>query len=825
MDRPWITTGVCVGLVLLITLLYVQTYRHDFTVCDDNDYIWKNANVMQGLNPDGKSWAGVKWAWEEPHAGNWHPLTWMSHMLDWQLFGTWQPKNLRYVDSWAGGHHLVNMGIHCANAVLLFLALRLMTGGLWPCVAVTALFAAHPLRVESVAWAAERKDVLCGLFWMASMLAYACYVRRRPLLRSSRAEAAGTLGIYLLITLFFGLALLAKSMAVTLPCVFLLLDAWPLNRWRKAMWPSGPGGGLDLVSASRLLIEKLPWFAMAGYDCWQTVIGQNKGVALNSFEGLPLGPRLFNALLSLAAYLGQVFWPARMAVFYPHMYILKNGTDKGGWSGWDASAYVQAAIGAILLVNVTGAVIWFWRKGYLAVGWFWFLGTLMPVIGIVQVGTQARADRYTYLPMIGLYLMIVWLLKAAAERWPQTRIALATASVLVFTMLSAVTFKQVSYWINSYVLFEHAVDVTDHNWFAYNHLGIQYDHDGLEVVTPDRTAGSPLRNTVAFALKRHNLETAEPLAAREALLDLAAETFRDAIKIKPDYDFANNNLGVYYARKTSPENLKLAEKYFRLGIQSNPRYADAFSNLALILRRERELDESIAFSKKCFEIRYDRASDHNNLCETYIEKGDFESALSENTIALQCDRNFPGAWMNRARILIGRKKLDEAAKCLQRLNEIDAKAPETNETGVLLAVAKSLDLGHPDETHDLRFLDAWKQLANIHLKLNHRDEVAECERRMIAINPVMGRFRLGAQCADLKRFDEAIDWYTQIIANYGNLPEIYQVYYARSAAYELKGDLKRARDDLDACARLAPQEPVIQERLRTTRARLANPQE
>ena len=173
------------------------------------------------------------------HAGNWHPLTWMSHMLDWQLFGTWQPQNRCYVNSWAGGHHLVSMGIHCANAVLLFLALRLMTGTIWPCVVVAALFAAHPLRVESVAWAAERKDVLCGLFWMASMLAYAFYGRRRPLLQSSPPEAAGTLGIYLLITLFFGLALLAKSMAVTLPCVFVLLDPWPLDRWRKALSPSG----------------------------------------------------------------------------------------------------------------------------------------------------------------------------------------------------------------------------------------------------------------------------------------------------------------------------------------------------------------------------------------------------------------------------------------------------------------------------------------------------------------------------------------------------------------------------------------------------------
>ena len=239
MDRPWLTAGALLRAVLLITLLYVQTAGHEFTVCDDNVYIYKNPmGSPSGLN-FGANQRNGHWAFADAHEGNWHPLTWMSHMLDWQMLGTWEPENKRYVDSWPGGHHLVSMGIHCANAVLLFLALRLMTGTLWPSFVVAALFAVHPLRVESVAWAAERKDVLCGLFWMASMLAYAFYARRRPFGESSPPEVAGTLGIYLLVTVLFGMALLAKSMAVTLPCVFLLLDAWPLDRWRKALWPPG----------------------------------------------------------------------------------------------------------------------------------------------------------------------------------------------------------------------------------------------------------------------------------------------------------------------------------------------------------------------------------------------------------------------------------------------------------------------------------------------------------------------------------------------------------------------------------------------------------
>ena len=278
MDRVGLTASICLGLVVLVTILYVQTARHDFTVCDDNVYIYDKPQIVSGL-----TWENVKWAFGDAHEGNWHPLTWISHMLDWQLFseGSWQPENLKYGYSWPGGHHLVGMGIHCINVVLLFLALRLMTGTLWPSLFVAVLFAAHPLRAESVAWAAERKDVLCGLFWMSSLVSYALYARRpRRHATSLGAGAASALAIhpgrshrhdlalfagqcvhghecssrrlffrvpwsaqfvqiggYSLVTLFFGLGLTAKSMIVTLPCVLLLLDVWPLNRWLVSLPP------------------------------------------------------------------------------------------------------------------------------------------------------------------------------------------------------------------------------------------------------------------------------------------------------------------------------------------------------------------------------------------------------------------------------------------------------------------------------------------------------------------------------------------------------------------------------------------------------------
>jgi protein O-mannosyl-transferase len=804
--RPWQTAGICLGLVISVVLLYVQTCRHDFTVCDDNDYIWKNPPVMRGLNPDGKpwnqwkNWAGIKWAWDDSHAGNWHPLTWVSHMVDWQVFGEWQPENKRYVNSWAGGHHLVNMAIHCANAVLLFLALRLMTGTIWPCVVVAVLFAVHPLRVESVAWAAERKDVLCGLFWMATMLTYAFYARRRPLLQSPWPETLGTLGIYALTTLWFGLALLAKSMAVTLPCVLLLLDAWPLDRWRRALWPAGPraGGEPNFLSASRLLAEKLPWFGMVYYDCLQTVVGQDKGVALNSLDGLPMVPRLINALISIGAYLRQFVWPTDMAPFYPHPHMYE-----GGWCAW---TYFQAVIGGVILAVVTVAVIWFWRKSYLAVGWFWFLGALVPVIGILQVGTQARADRYTYLPMIGVYLMLVWLLKEVADRWSRSRIVLAAVAVPVFSVLGIITFQQVSYWINSYVLFEHTAAVTDHNWFAYNHLGIQYDHDGNELMKHDVQAGTRQSDTIAFALKKWNLQEIDPGAA-QTLLDRSADNFQSAIDIKPDYDFGNNNLGVYYARKPSPEDLALAAKYFRGALRSNRRYADAYNNLGIVLRRQGDvllrkgkeskdktmedrgrdmLQEAIASHLKGQEIRNDRASDHNNLCEAYLALDDWDDAKTQNELALTCDPNFVGAWFIRARLFQKKaesyKQNSELAKAAQCYEEI-AKSYES---------IVRIDRDSPDS--------------------------------------IVTRFQLAAAYIELKQFDRAIRCYTEVLEMFKANPRVaqggaaLQVLVARGQAYELKGDLNRAKEDFEEVARLVPQNPEVQEKVRAIREKLASPQ-
>ena len=679
-----------------------------------------------------------------------------------------------------------------------------------------------------MAWAAERKDVLCGLFWMASMLAYAGYARRR-LIRSTSFPTAvwiaifmgmmfillvlmlfvlpdvkvmtylamvavligiavagmlidtsvdspswmarlAEIGSYLLVTLFLPLGLMSKSMIVTLPCVFILLDIWPLRRWERAEWPPGRRqGGRDMGAMIWLVAEKIPWFAMVLGDGYITVYGQNKGVALNSFEGLPMGVRLLNAVESCGEYLRQAVWPTGLAPFYAHPHMIPDG--------WTREFFLKFGISCALLAAITFSAIWFFRqRPFLVVGWFWFLGTLMPVIGIIQVGTQARADRYTYLPMIGVYLMVAWLLMEVAQRWPKTRLALAAGSVVVLIALSAVTFRQVGYWVDSYKLFEHAVQVTDRNYFGYNHIGIAYDSDAKNITTmdaneaeelfdhlakdfnrkswrisargasgelldhlpedfhgPPKNLDKSLRHLLAYADSAEDFKEAARklslLQKQQLLFDYSADAFEATLIIKPDYDFGNNNLGVYFARKSSKDDLEAAEKYFTNALKYNQRYADAYNNNGIILVREgtellakgmipeaeKKFDDAIACHKQGLGVRDDRASDHNNLCRAYMARSDLrfkqgdlkhanadlDNALNETSYALlKCDPNFLGAWINRAQIYVKQKKLDEAVDCVRRMIAIAPKAPET--FSAQLTIAKHcVDANQPDKAIEL----------------------------------------------------------------------------------------------------------------------------
>jgi len=415
-------------LVLAVAAVYSRTMNHGFIAYDDDTYILNNPEVTGGL-----SWTGLRWAFGY-HAGNWHPLTWLSHMVDSQMFGLW-----------AGGHHLVSAGFHAVNAVLLMVVLRALTGALWRPAAVAALFALHPLRVESVVWAAERKDVLSALFWLLAIGAYLRHVRRPDTRR------------YLLALGLFAVGLTAKPMLVTLPFVLLLLDWWPLGRTLPHRERHSPRAVFaDAPAVRALFVEKLPFFAVSLLSSLVTLRGQTVGVI--PFVTPDFATRLANAATSYVRYLGAFAWPDGLAFLYPYPR-----------AGIPWLVAVAAAAGIAL---VSAAVLFFGRRRpYLPFGWLWYLGTLVPVIGLIQVGGQARSDRYTYLTMIGLAVALIWL---AGDLWPRGRWARLALSGVFALSLAALAGASASYarvWRDSTTLFEYTVGVTKDNFIVLNNLG------------------------------------------------------------------------------------------------------------------------------------------------------------------------------------------------------------------------------------------------------------------------------------------------------------------------------------------------------------------
>ena len=392
-----IVLWLCLLLIVSVAAVYVRTAGFEFVDYDDMGNIKTSPKVPGGLTGD-----GIKWAFTTMYGSNWFPLVWLSFMLDRTIFGVW-----------AGGFHLVNVALHIANTVLLFLVLRRYSGAKWASFFVAAFFGLHPLHVESVAWVTERKDVLSTLFWMLTMLAYVRYVE------------GPTVGRYVAIVALYALGLMTKSMLVTLPFVLLIMDYWPLRR----LWPEEAGPG---VPVGRLLLEKSPLFIMSAASCVVTFIAQKAGGAVTRLSAIPLGYRISNALVSYCEYIWKMFRPVGLAVFYPHP--VKE------FAGWKVAAALA------LLLTVTAAVILLHRRRYLLAGWLWYLGTLVPVIGIVQVGTQAMADRYTYIPLTGIFIMLVWFAGDIVSQWRHRGLIAAVAGSAILGVTSVMTFVQVGYW-------------------------------------------------------------------------------------------------------------------------------------------------------------------------------------------------------------------------------------------------------------------------------------------------------------------------------------------------------------------------------------------
>jgi tetratricopeptide (TPR) repeat protein len=554
-------------LFLLVAGVFLPAVSHDFITYDDPAYVTGNAHVTGGL-----AWANVRWAFHSTEASNWHPLTWLSHMADCQVFG---------LHPW--GHHLTSVLLHATNAALLFIVLRMMTGAPWRSLFVAALFGLHPLHVESVAWVSERKDVLSTTFWMLVLWAYA---RRAETLRT-RGRAAPI--FYGLALLFFALGLMSKPMLVTLPCVLLLLDYWPLRRW----------DGSSAAARWALLAEKIPFFALSAAASAVTLLAQGSGGTVASAEDFPWSVRLANALIAYCRYLGKCFVPVRLAVFYP--FIPEQ-----------PPLWEPLLAGALLAGITAAAVALVRRRPYLLVGWLWFAGTLVPVIGLVQIGGQSMADRYTYVPLIGVFVMAAWAAGDATASWPQRRRVRSLAAGAVLVVFAAMTSRQLSFWKDGASLFRHALAVTENNWVAHANLSAtlsnssapgadaelqetvrilaafaeSYDKKGIEL---ERMPGRSLEAIKEFrtavrimpdlAGPHYNLGTA--LARMPGRLPEAVEEFRAAARLKPDFAGAHYNLGIALARM--PGGLPEAIEEFRTAARLKPGFAEAHYNLGLVL--------------------------------------------------------------------------------------------------------------------------------------------------------------------------------------------------------------------------------------------------
>lgn len=560
---------ICAGLAVLTLAVYWQVTSHSFLDYDDQLYVTENPHVQAGLAKD-----SLNWAFTKPLAGNYHPVTALSHMLDCQLFG---------LES--GWHHFTNLLFHTANSVLLFLLLNRMTRALWPSAFVAAMFALHPLHVESVAWVAERKDVLSTFFFILSIRAYVEYAAAKEsesaLPTSPPAQARrfhlSPKQMYLLSLFLFALGLLSKPMLVTLPCVLLLLDIWPLGRLSLGR-PSAPVARTFFS----VLLEKIPFFALTIAFSIATWLIQRHEGAMGMVKSLTLSLRLENVVVSYLRYFLKTFWPAKLAGFYPF---------PKAWPGWFVT------LGVLLIIFMTAAAVWQWKKRpYFAVGWFWFFGTLVPVIGLVQVGRQSLADRYTYIPLIGLFIIVAWGAVELAQRYRKMRLFLVLAGGLSVAVCAALTAVETSYWRDTTSLFARALAVTTHNDVA------EYTYGRALMVNGDNVGALP--------------------------------HFQEAIRINPDYGEALSNLGlIFVMRGQTDEGIAL----YRRGIKVLPKNFIIHYNLAHALATQDKLEEAIPEFKAALEMNPSYADGRHELAVCLQKSGKNADALEQYTILLQQD--------------------------------------------------------------------------------------------------------------------------------------------------------------------------------------------
>jgi Tfp pilus assembly protein PilF len=564
----WIAAGICIFLAAITWLVFGQTLRHDFVNYDDPSYVYENAEITKGLTIH-----GIIWAFTHAHSGNWHPLTSISHMLDCQFYGL----N-------AGGHHFTNVVLHTASVILLFLVLRQITGTLWPSAFVAALFAIHPLRVESVAWVAERKDVLSGVFFMLTLGAYLRYVRKP----SSLPRA-------LLVALLFALGLMSKPMLVTMPFVLLLLDYWPLHRFaqlsstKDGARPDHWWGRLSIPG--RLVLEKIPLLMLSAVSCALTLLAV-KAYYIRMTGELPLARRVNNAFVACMEYVWQMIYPLHLAPFYPGQPTRLS--------------LVEITFAVSLIVFITAvALILRKTRPYVITGWLWYLGMLVPVIGVIHLGWQVRADRYTYLPQIGLYLLITWSIAEISTSWRYRREILGAGAGVIIAALTWFAWVQTSYWQDSKSLWIHTLAVTSDNDLAHNSLGIVFLEKGQR--------------------------------------EEAISHFEKAVNIRPWNVFAQNNLALSLFYKGQLEE---AIAHLRTSLQSQSDNAGTLNILGAVLFQAGRVNEAIAQWEQTLKIQPADWQARNSLAwvfatcpDTSIRDGRRAVDLAQQALRLSGSKN------------------------------------------------------------------------------------------------------------------------------------------------------------------------------------------
>ncbi len=587
---------ICLALAVVTFILFWPVKSHEFINYDDPDYVSANPATQAGL-----TWAGIKWAFTTTHSFNWHPLTWISHMLDFQFFGN-NP----------GAHHLVSVFFHLANALLIFWLLQKMTGAIWRSAFVAAVFALHPLHVESVAWACERKDVLSTFFGLLAIWCYADFTAAGKIVsRKSQIQNPKSKIRYGFSLLFFALSLLAKPMLVTLPFIFLLLDLWPLRRFPNLERADSKKDKAPEFLSSRLkslVLEKVPFFALTIASSVATYIAQKKEGAVVQLEYFPMGARIANALVSYVRYLGKTFCPTDLTIYYeprPH------------WDAW------KVAGAALLLISASvAAVLWRRKRPYIFFGWFWFLGTLVPVIGLVQVGAQSIAERYMYVPMIGLSIALTWLVSEFHFRSEQFRkIVLGGISAAILIPTYIFSQQQIRHWKNSETIFRHALAVDPKNLMAHVMLANAF--------------------------------------CDEQKFDEAELHYTEALKINFVYPEIHYNLGNLFVQK---DKLDQAAAEFKIALEQNPNYIEAHANLAVVLSRQDKFDEAIAHEQTALQIDSRQPDLLRNMAIDFMNVRRFDEATEALTSAIALQPGEPTLYFLRGNSLAAQQKFDDAAE-------------------------------------------------------------------------------------------------------------------------------------------------------------------